>query len=112
MYNGDFKSTIGNRNMIGNKKLDNKDAWDSWGKDCDLKIGNHVFGYEACHDGFAKKGKAKQTSSKPVVVVVKPGDTLGKIAKAHNTTVDKLLAANKDISDPDKIKIGQKIQIA
>lgn len=112
MYNGDFKSTIGNRNMIGNKKLDNKDAWDSWGKDCDLKIGNHAFGYEACHDGFAKKGKAKKTSSKPVVVVVKSGDTLGKIAKAHNTTVDKLLAANKDISDPNKIKIGQKIQIA
>lgn len=32
----EFTSTIGNRNMIGNKKLDNKDAWDSWGKDCDL----------------------------------------------------------------------------
>ena len=112
MYNGDFKSTIGNRNMIGNKKLDNKDAWNSWGKDCDLRIGNHVFGYEACHDGFAKKGKAKQTSSKPVVVVVKGGDTLQKIAKDNNTTIDSILKLNKSIKDPNKIKIGQKIQIA
>ena len=32
----DFTSTIGNRNMIGNKKLDNKNAWNSWGKNCDL----------------------------------------------------------------------------
>ena len=109
MYNGDFKSTIGNRNMIGNKKLDNKAAWDSWGKDCDLQIGNHVFGYEACHDGFAKKDKTKQASSKPVVVVVKNGETLSKIAKDHNTTVDKILALNKSIIDPNKIKIGQKI---
>ena len=114
MYNGNFKSTIGNRNMIGNKKLDNKDAWDSWGKDCDLRIGNHVFGYEACHDGFAKKGKAnKQTSSKPVVVVVRSGDTLQKIAKANKTTVSKILDLNKSsIKDPNKIKVGQKIQIA
>lgn len=112
MYNGNFKSTIGNRNMIGNKKLDNKDAWDSWGKDCDLQIGKHAFGYEACHDGFAKKGKAKQTSSKPAFVVVKDGDTLQKIAKDNKTTIDKILKLNKSIKDPNKIKIGQKIQTA
>lgn len=111
MYNGDFKSTIGNRNMIGNKKRDNKAAWDSWGKDCDLHIGNHVFGYEACHDGFAKKDKTKQVSSKPVVVVVKSGETLNKIAKDHNTTVDKILALNKSIKDPNKISIGQKLRV-
>ena len=112
MYNGDFKSTIGNRNMIGNKKRDNKAAWDSWGKDCDLQIGNHVFGYEACHDGFAKNGKTKQASSKPVVVVVKSGETLNKIAKDHNTTVDKILALNKSITDPNKISVGQKVKVS
>ena len=92
--------------MIGNKKLDNKDAWDSWGKDCDLQIGTHVFGYEACHDGFTKKGKAKQTSSKPVVVAVKGGDTLSKIAKDNKTTIGRILQLNPTIKEPNKIKVG------
>ena len=109
----EFKSTIGNRNMIGNKKLDNKNAWNSWGKYCDLQIGNHVFGYEACHDGFAKnKSKAKTMSSKQAVVVVKAGDTLSKIAKDNKTTVDNILKLNKNIKYPDKISVGQKVKVS
>jgi len=43
---------------------------------------------------------------------VKSGDTLGKIARDNKTTVDKILALNKKIKDPNKIGIGQKIRVA
>ena len=37
------------------------------------------------------------------------GDTLFKIARNNNTTVAAILRANPEITDPDKIKAGQKI---
>lgn len=43
---GTLKNVIGNRNMIGNAKKDNAGAWKAWGKDCDLVIGSHSFGYQ------------------------------------------------------------------
>jgi LysM repeat protein len=44
--------------------------------------------------------------------VIKAGDTLLKIAKKFNVTVDELLAANKTaIKNKDKIKVGQEIVI-
>ena len=43
--------------------------------------------------------------------VVKSGDTLIKIAKLYNTTVDALVKAN-NIADKNKIEIGQYIRIA
>jgi LysM repeat protein len=44
--------------------------------------------------------------------VIKAGDTLSKIAKKFDVTVDELLAANKDtIKNKDKIKVGQEIVI-
>lgn len=42
--------------------------------------------------------------------VVKPGDTLGKIAKAHNTTVAVLVAIN-GIADANKIYAGLTIEV-
>ena len=44
-------------------------------------------------------------------VEVASGDTLSQIAAANNTTVEALLAANPDITDPNIIQIGQKINI-
>lgn len=41
---------------------------------------------------------------------VKSGDTLSSIARANNTTVDKIVSDN-NISNPDKIHIGQEINI-
>jgi nucleoid-associated protein YgaU len=38
---------------------------------------------------------------------VKRGDTLSKIAAAHSTTVEKFLAANPEITNPDRIYEGQ-----
>ena len=45
------------------------------------------------------------------VYVVKPGDTLNKIAKRYNLTVDQLLAANKQIKNPNRIAVGDEIVI-
>jgi hypothetical protein len=37
---------------------------------------------------------------------IKPGDTLSKIAKLNGCSLDQLLKANPQISDPNKIKVG------
>jgi N-acetylmuramoyl-L-alanine amidase len=42
--------------------------------------------------------------------VVQPGDTLSAIAQRHGTTVDELTAAN-DLPDPDRIRVGQPLEL-
>lgn len=42
--------------------------------------------------------------------IVEPGDTLGKIATKHNTTVDELVEIN-NIKDKNRINVGQKLQL-
>ena len=64
-----------------------------------------------------KYGVTSDTSSAPeythevIEYVVKSGDRLSKIANTYNTTVDAICAINPDITDPNKIKVGQKILI-
>jgi LysM repeat protein len=43
--------------------------------------------------------------------VVKRGDTLTKIAKAYNVTVNDIVAVNPQITNPSKISAGQVIKI-
>lgn len=116
LANGDFKSTIGNRNVYANAALSDKKNVDSWIKDCDLSIGRHRFGYRREYDPtivkpgtFTSWKKLKKSSGK--FVVVKPGDTLGKIAHDNSTSIEQLLKLNRDITNPSKIKVGQKINI-
>jgi LysM repeat protein len=45
------------------------------------------------------------------VYLIKSGDTLSKIATSFGLTLDELLAANPQITDPDKIAIGDEINI-
>lgn len=45
------------------------------------------------------------------VYTVKKGDTLGRIARRYRTTVQKLLARNPQIVNPNRIRVGQKIVI-
>ncbi|CEP67645.1 Spore coat assembly protein SafA [Moorella glycerini] len=45
------------------------------------------------------------------IYVVKPGDTLSSIARKFGTTVDQILAANPQITDPNLIYPGQRICI-
>ena len=118
LVNKKFKSTIGNRNSYINKDRADKSNVDTWGKKCTLKIGKHHFGYLPEHDpkyvvpGTTTTWKQWNKQHKAVVVVVKSGDTLEKIAKENNTTVNKILALNKTIKNPNKIGIGQKIRVA
>ncbi len=45
------------------------------------------------------------------VYFVKAGDTMAKIAKDHGVSLQALLAANPQISDPTQIHVGQEINL-
>jgi spore coat assembly protein SafA len=47
----------------------------------------------------------------PSVYIVQPGDTLYLIARRFGITLDQLLAANPQITDPSRIFPGQRINI-
>ncbi|WP_027409127.1 LysM peptidoglycan-binding domain-containing protein [Anoxybacteroides tepidamans] len=57
-------------------------------------------------------GQVLKVNDKKDVYVVKNGDTLSGIAKQFHTTVHSLLQMNPGISDPDFIKIGQKVYLS
>jgi|TARA_B100001245_G_scaffold112184_1_gene82183 surface antigen len=57
------------------------------------------------------KQKPNNKQSKPTIVKVQLGDTLSAIAKEHGTTYVRLFNANKFITNPDVIDVGQKIRI-
>lgn len=107
MLDKTLPNRIGDRNMIANKAKDSKASWEAWGKDCDLVIGSHAFGYDSRYD--PKAGK-KTGAGKETAYVVKSGDTLSGIARAHGTTA-KALADKNGLSDPNKIRPGQKLRI-
>lgn len=65
-----------------------------------LKEGSHVV--------MALEDKQIEKPGTNEYYIVKPGDTLSKIAKAHNTTVDSLIKLN-NIKNPNVINIGQKL---
>jgi len=46
-----------------------------------------------------------------IIHVVQPGDTLTRIARQYNTTVEAILEANPEITDPNFIRVGQEIKI-
>lgn len=50
-------------------------------------------------------------STKSAEHIVKSGDTLGSIASQNKVSLEALLAANPEIQDPDRIRIGQVIRI-
>ena len=47
----------------------------------------------------------------PQVYVVAKGDTMSKIAKKFGVTVAQLQAANPKVKDPNKIKVGDPLNI-
>lgn len=64
-------------------------------------------------DGIAKilGLKKKGGGSKSEYYVVKSGDSLSQIAVDHKTTLSNLLKLNPQITDPDKIYVGQRIRV-
>jgi len=57
------------------------------------------------------KTNDKQATATHTIVTVQSGDTLEKIASAHNTTYVQLYNANPQISNPDAIDVGNEIRI-
>lgn len=62
---------------------------------------------------YVPKGETEsdETECVPTDYTVKKGDTLSKIATAHKTTVGMILAENPEITNKDKIEVGQVIKI-
>jgi len=56
--------------------------------------------------------KMTMAPSKSKAYSIKSGDTLSQIAKRQGTTLKALLEANPSITNPNKIRIGQKIKIS
>ena len=60
----------------------------------------------------ASPSPTEEPAPTPQTYVIKQGDTLSKIAKRIDITLEQLLAANKDtIKDADKISVGDEIII-
>ena len=75
--------------------------------------GSHKFGYvktNAWEYRATNPNRKADTKPKSIVYVVKPGDVLGKIAKAHKVKIDDIVSINPGL-DPDKIKAGQKLKL-
>lgn len=53
----------------------------------------------------------KPAPSGATTYTVKSGDTLGQIAERHGTTVSAIMQANPGITNPDRISVGQRLQI-
>lgn len=64
-------------------------------------------GEQAVGEAAAQGGNQIAT----VVYVVKRGDTLGGIARSHNTTVATLLRLNPQIRNPNRLYVGQRIRV-
>jgi len=62
------------------------------------------------YDEIQKRVNEILNTKKEIVYVVKSGDTLSKIAKQYNTTVDKIVKDN-NIKNKDLILVGQKLII-
>lgn len=58
-----------------------------------------------------KAAETEAAKPAPVMVTVQRGDSLSKIAKAHNTTWVRLYNANTNIADPNIINPGDQIRI-
>ena len=125
LMNGEFKSTIGNRNSYHTMGV--KPKWDATMRD-KKTIGNHIFGYLPEHDGERKAKRAaakkKPTTTKPVATKpstktaktkpykVKEGDILSRIALRNKTTVAKILDAYPSLKkNPNFLKAGITINI-
>lgn len=68
-----------------------------------LKEGSHVV--------MALEDKHIEKPATENYYIVKHGDTLGKIARTHKTTVDNLVKLN-NIKNPNVIRVGQKLLLA
>ncbi len=82
------------------KLMANSDFWE----ECATELAKGINRYCKCNNKEEPNSKGVYTLYHTVVA----GDTLSKLAKTHNTTVDKLVKLNR-IKNPNVISIGQKL---
>jgi murein DD-endopeptidase MepM/ murein hydrolase activator NlpD len=58
-----------------------------------------------------EKGIYSQTTETPKMYTVQKGDTLSKISKMYNLSIDKIMQINPQIKNKDVIFAGQKIKV-
>ncbi|MCD8069321.1 MAG: LysM peptidoglycan-binding domain-containing protein [Lachnospiraceae bacterium] len=89
-----------------------------------IKAGTHnpyCFGKNGVAIGWCNDGDIRSTDAEEAVsetaekeaeyYTVKSGDTLSKIAKAYNTTVDAIMALNSKITNKNLIYVGQNVRV-
>jgi hypothetical protein len=102
----------GNKRGIASSHADVEHIWNKLGLTMD-KFRNDVKIFMDASNAIIANLKEKEDAkvkSIPKTYQVKPGDNLGVIAEAHNTTVAKLVSLNK-ISNPSMISVGQIIKL-
>ena len=95
-------------NKKSNEEIANEVIRGLWGNGDERKQKLEQAGYN--YNEIQSIVNSKMKSNTVKTYVVKSGDTLSKIAKRYNTTVEKLVEINK-ISNPNLIYIGQTIKI-
>ena len=93
------------KGSVGKKRVDINIAY----KDYPTLIANLGLNGYGKND-LTPENKPDPVKPKTVTYTVKAGDTLSQIAKKYGTTVNKL-ATDNNISNPNKIYVGQKIKI-
>ena len=58
-----------------------------------------------------KNAKQGTKDADEKAIIVKQGDTLSSIASQNKITLQRLLQANPQIKDPNKIQLGQQIKL-
>lgn len=76
------------------------------GQDRVKKLENAGYNYKRVQDEVNR-----QLKNRPVYYVIKAGDSLGGIAKAHKVSLDSVIKLNPQIKNPNLIYKGQKIRI-
>ena len=87
-------------------------GWGAWPA-CSRKLGLRGTTppkFKPAPQASAATAKKAAATAGGATIAVQAGDTLGKIAKAHGTTVSKLASAN-GISDPDSPSVGQQLKL-
>jgi hypothetical protein len=116
LIDGKLENVIGTANMIANRKLDAKEAFEKWGSKCAIRVSPrslHTFGYDRTQDWRRRysDGKKPIKTDGGKVHVIRAGDTISGIAKKNGTTVAEILRKNTWLKDANKIQIGKKLKV-
>lgn len=105
------------KNIKGYVEIENEKLYVTQsGTDLDVKV---IFDVNTLLENIVKMNIISKIEDKALnlqdidsinIYIVKPGDSLWKIAKKYKTSIDKIIKSN-DISNPNEIDVGQKLLI-